>query len=294
MNRSLKWSLFAAFVFSFGFDRLSKACVDQITQWPALGPLFFQAHSNPGFILQSMSDTSSLARVVFVSSLYGFLFFGFFLLHAILPAALPKLRVGITLFFSAITGNCYDRAFNGAVSDFICFRFSERVVYFNLADVVMWVGLGLILTSLYQSDRVIWHPNSKRKKYLVDQVFQYKWAVQTSLIALSSTLILILFSYSYLMHGPMAGQSGNGMVYLLSAGSLGVLFSAVIFYAGVLFSHRSAGPLYAFERYVEGLLNGESQEFTLRKTDDHQNLILVAEKLKNNLIKNGEIKNEKN
>ena len=268
--------------------------MEEIIQWHSIGPLYFEAHSNPGFILQSLSGVSSLARVVFVSSLYGFLFFGFFLLQSILPPALPKLRIGITLFFAAITGNCYDRAIQGAVTDFICFNFGNRVVYFNVADVFMWIGLGFILVTMYQADHLIWHPNSKRKKYLVDQKFQYKWAFQTALIALSSTLILILFSYSYLMHGPMAAANANGWVYLMSAGILGVLFSIFIFYAGVLFSHRSAGPMYAFERYVEALLNGEDENFTLRKTDDHQHLMVMAEKLKLNFKKLGGEKNEKN
>ena len=282
MDLKLKLKLFAIFLLSFGLDQVTKSLA--VESWPSLGPIFFQVHTNSGFILQSLTNVSSLARVVFISSLYGFLFFGFFLLQSFLSEKLISLRVGLTLFFSAVTGNGFDRAFHGAVTDFICFNFGSNIIYFNVADIIMWVGLALIVVSAYRDQDQIWHPRTKRKQYLIDQSLQYKRAFQTSLIAFSSSLILILFSYSFALNtSSFAAQDSNKTIYLFSAALLGILFSAITFYSGVFFSHRSAGPLYAFERYVEALLNGENQTFELRKTDDHQHLMIIAEKLKNNL-----------
>ena len=236
--------------------------------------------NNAGFILQTLSQSSVFARIVFVCSLYGFLFFGFFLVQSLLPALLARLRIGLTLFFAAITGNCFDRAFDGAVNDFICLDIGSRTFFFNFADTFMWVGMALTLISLYQSDREIWHPNSKRKKYLIDAAYQYRLAFQAATIAFSSTFILILFSFTYIINSP-GTQSINGFAYLMSAGALGALFSVIIFFVGVLYSHKSAGPIFAFERYVDALLKGEKANFSLRKADQHQEYLeRLAVKLK--------------
>ena len=223
MKRSFLLLLICVFLTTFIFDRLSKSILlESVLHWSSVGPFFFEAHLNQGFILQTLSQSSVMARVVFVSSLYGFLFFGFFLVQSILSGSLSSLRMGLTLFFSSISGNGYDRAFSGAVTDFICYRFKERTFYFNLADIFMWIGVSLILYSIFRYDQEIWHPNSKRKRYLIDQAYQYKWAFQISLIALSGTLIFILFSYSFMTYGSMHLQNTDGLAYLLSAGALGV------------------------------------------------------------------------
>ena len=268
------------FIFAFAIDRVTKSHIDWFHSWNHSGPFSFEKYLNAGFILQSFSDHSAFARIVFVSSLYGFLFFGFFLIQYMLPAPLKLLRVGLTLFFASITGNCFDRAMDGAVTDFIGFTTATQTVYFNFADVFMWIGLGCVLYSIFKSDAQIWHPNSKRKKFIINLRYQFRSAFQTSLVAFSATLIVILFSFTYLMNVANGIASTDAHAFLLSAGSLGLLFSLVTFFASVVFSHRSAGPLYAFERYVDALLRGENVKFSLRKNDDHQDLLQLAEKLK--------------
>ncbi len=278
-----KLGLAAIFFVVCYLDRLSKNHVPDLMRQGKFGPIFFEPHDNAGFILQTLSQSSAFARVVFVCSLYGFLFFGYFLIQTLLPEKLPKLRVGMTLFFAAISGNCYDRAFFGTVNDFICYYISDRTVYFNVADIFMWIGFGLTLISLYQNDKEIWHPNSKRKKFLVDSAYQYRWAMQASIIAFSSAFILVLFSYTFILNSP-GGHAWNGVAYLMSAGALVGLFSAIVFFVGVVYSHRSVGPLVAFERYVDSLLKGEKTQFTLRKGDEHQDYLeRVAKKLKDRL-----------
>ena len=279
MRQSFKTLLFLAFFIPLAMDQLSKSHLDSFLLLQKWGPFYFESHLNPGFILQSLSQISSLARIVFVSSLYGFLFFGFFLLQSALPQTLKPLKVGITLFFSAITGNSLDRIMNGAVLDFICVSMGSRQFYFNFADVSMWIGAALVFYSFARSESVIWHPNSKRNNYLVDYRYQFKWAFQTALIAMSSTLILILFSYTFMMHVSGSADRAHGNVFLICAGLLGATFTLLTFFAGVLFSHRSAGPIYAFEKHIEALLQGEETTFRLRENDEHQNLVALSEKL---------------
>ena len=280
MRQSFKTLLFLAFFVPLGMDQMSKSHLDSFLLFRQWGPIHFESHLNSGFILESLSQISSLARIVFVSSLYGFLFFGFFLLQSALPHTLKPLKVGITLFFSAITGNSLDRVMNGAVLDFICIPMGSRQFYFNFADVTMWIGTALIFYNFARSESLIWHPNSKRKSYLVNYRYQFKWAFQTALIAMSSTLILILFSYTFMTHiSSVARAPNSGSAYLICAGLLGAAFSILTFLSGVMFSHRSAGPIYAFEKHVEALLRGEQSTFRLRENDEHQNLVELSEKL---------------
>ncbi len=284
MNRTFVFFLICVFLACVGIDQLSKNYFfETILHLGSIGPFFFESHFNSGFVLQTLSHASVMSRVVFISSLYVFIFFGFFFLQSLLAEPLPALRIGLTLFFASITGNAFDRAFKGAVSDFVCLKIGNRLFYFNFADVIMWIGFAMILHSLYFAEHAIWHPNSKRKKYLVNTRYQFKWAFQSSLVTLSGTLILILFAYSFMVYGPVKLQAVDGYAFLFSASALGFLFSTIVFYAGVIISHRSAGPLYAFERFVEKLLQGEDASLTLRKTDEHQHLLVLASRLKEKL-----------
>jgi signal peptidase II len=268
------------FAIAFGIDRFTKLSLERFVSMKSFGPFTFEAHRNAGFILQSFEGASAWSRIVFVASLYGFLFFSYFFLEWLLPASVKRLRLAITLFAAAITGNFYDRAFEGSVLDFVTVNFASQSFYFNFADVFMWVGLAGVLMEIFKEGDRIWHPRDKRKQWLIDGAYQLRSAIQSGLVALSLTLILTLFTYTYLASST---HSDLALPCLYCMSALGLLFTIVSFVFSVLISHRSAGPLFAFEKYVESLLRGESTKFSLREKDEHQKLILLARKLKTRL-----------
>ncbi len=255
----------------------------------------FQKFYNAGFILHSLNEISSLTRVVFVCTLFGFIFFSYFLLHSILNPTLTRLKIGITLFFTAIASNTIDRVLNGAVTDFICVTLFSNKYIFNFADVYMWVGFGIVLYSIFKDQSKIWTPNSKRKKHFINTVYQSKWAFKLVLVTLSCSVVLILFSYTFIRHYTQQLSREDGAIFLASSIIISLILSAFTFYAGVLFSHKSAGPLYSFEKYVDGLLKGENKNFVLRSGDEHKHLVELAEKLRLEISqKNGTNKGKKN
>lgn len=255
----------------------------------------FQKFYNSGFILHSLNEISSLTRVVFVCTLFGFLFFAYFLLQSILNPNLVRLKIGITLFFTAIASNTIDRVLNGAVTDFICVTLFNNKYIFNFADVFMWVGFGVVLYSIFKDQSKIWTPNSKRKKHFINTVYQSKWAFKLVLVTLSCSVVLILFSYTFIRHYTQQLSREDGTIFLASSVIISLILSAFTFYAGVLFSHKSAGPLYSFEKYVDGLLKGENKNFVLRSGDEHKHLVELAEKLRLEIgQKNGTNKGKKN
>lgn len=72
----------------------------------------------------------------------------FFLRHHIRREG-PKARLGTALFLGGALGNLIDRIATGFVIDFIDFHFWP---VFNLADICICVGVGLIVWSMLQNE----------------------------------------------------------------------------------------------------------------------------------------------
>ena len=53
-----------------------------------------------------------------------------------------------------------------------------------------------------------------------------------------------------------------------------------LFVFGRILSHRTAGPIYAFETYLRDLIRGKDRKFKLRKGDDFKHLEELADALR--------------
>ena len=49
-------------------------------------------------------------------------------------------------------------------------------------------------------------------------------------------------------------------------------------------SHRSSGPLYAFEQYLDNLIKGRDRKLVLWDSDNYEHLEKVADKLRVHFI----------
>ena len=58
------------------------------------------------------------------------------------------------------------------------------------------------------------------------------------------------------------------------------LLCLIAFVAGVIISHKSAGPVYAFELYVSDLIRGKDRKLKLRDGDNYQHLEELADRLR--------------
>lgn len=67
--------------------------------------------------------------------------------------------------------------------------------------------------------------------------------------------------------------------------SLSLLFSVLIFLISIYLSHHLSGPLYAFELYVEHLLQGRDRVLKLREGDQSKHLERIAADLKEHFDK---------
>jgi signal peptidase II len=73
--------------------------------------------------------------------------------------------------------------------------------------------------------------------------------------------------------------------FAISYVAITLFFTAISFFLGLLISQRTAGPLYAFEKYVEDLLKGDQRDLKLREGDNYKHLEKIASDLKNHFHK---------
>ncbi|MBU6152774.1 MAG: signal peptidase II [Bdellovibrionales bacterium] len=275
----LKFALFLGCVL---IDQISKKSVGALSTWNTSLPgfFFFESHQNPGFIFQTLSDVSVMARVVFTCSLFALLAFAYFIIQNLLTHPLRRLRIALTLLLGSIAGNSLDRALLGGAIDFICIRTGSDLIYFNFADVIMWLGTSMTMISLVQDRDLIWHPDSSRKTLLINRGLQLRIATFTTLIVFFAFLVLTFFSFTFLTHVLHHDAAEAGLAYLIGISPLLLLFLAITFYFSIVFSHRIAGPLHAFRKFVERLSESPEQRLILRKSDEHKELEVLAEKLR--------------
>ena len=113
----------------------------------------------------------------------------------------------------------------------------------------------------------------RRKKKLINTQLQLRWTLWfVGITAL--TLLLVFSALSTTLLGMeefrLATANGGAMDVLirsfLTAASAGL---AIAFLAGIMLSHRIAGPLYRFENFLEAVERGEqTEECHIRKNDD--------------------------
>lgn len=238
---------------------------------------------NPGIIGGTLSGLPPLLTVVTFSTMGAFLLFLFFLAQYLLPIRAPQLRAGLSILMGGISGNASDRLIHGHVTDFVAVG---SLCVLNLADVAQWVGYALVAVGLARSSAAIWREKESRHRYWIDVPFQLRFALKTVAVALGFALIVGTLSVAYLSAAiarTAPGQPASGPLiasFLISFGSVTLLYIAICFIASVVISHRLVGPIHAFRRFVSLLKAGKASEMRLRARDEFKVLETIARELR--------------
>lgn len=256
-----------------------------------IGPLHLILVQNDGAMLGLFSSLPAFLRVVtlstsgfFILSLYAFLQF-------LVPVKVLRLRFGLSLLVGGILGNVLDRTYHGFVIDFISFQVGNfHTPIWNLADMIQWVGYVLLIYSLFKDGKEIWPDEDTRRKFWINKKFQLKYAAIFIVTGILISLICMVFSYTYFKLvlkelGVLDNHAEYTKAFLVSFGILVLSFSISLFSIAKVISHRIAGPVYAFERFLSAALEGkgleeEKQALRLRAGDDFQHLEDLAEQVK--------------
>jgi signal peptidase II len=247
------------------------------------------SHINKGFIFGTLQDLPASLTLVTLSSMGGLLFFIYIIFIIMLSPQLNVLKAGLGLLVGGIIGNVVDRAIHGGTLDFLPIKLPLLPpIVFNPADVFQWIGALIIAYKIITKDNIIWYPENQRGFSLVNAKEQVKFALKFAAISLCTCLVLGLFALSYLtltLQSVNIASRSPAIGFAISYLAITLFFTTISFFAGLILSQRTAGPLYAFEKYVEDLLKGDKRDLKLREGDNYRHLEKIAGDLKNHFHK---------
>lgn len=115
-------------------------------------------------------------------------------------------------------------------------------------------------------------PSFRRRNYLINRSYQLSWAIGLVLVALGVmvlTALVCAFFFLYIYPGgPQIETSGHRLYVLLLVLWFGVC-ACVLVLAGVLLTHRTAGPMYRFRTIFHQIEAGDMKaRVHLRKNDN--------------------------
>jgi signal peptidase II len=230
------------------------------------GILGFVLHRNPGAMLGMFSDLPPVLRIVSLSTGGAFLVFAYSTIQYLLPMRSLVLRIGMSLLLGGILGNVTDRILWGSVVDFILLGSRElSTPAFNFADAIQWVGYFMVVFALIRDGQKLWPTEDTRKKIWINPRFQLKYCFVLVAIGFGFSIIAGVFCYTYIqimiddlvIGSPYLIERKFLYPFILTFISICAGFLLILFLIGRVLSHRTAGPLYAFELFLESLLKGK-------------------------------------
>jgi len=290
--KRLEWLLvILPLISTWTLDRSTKLWGSQLTEVIDLGVLQFSLHHNPGAMLGLFSNLPAVLRVVSLSTAGAFLVCIYLLIQYLLPIKSLVLRSGMSILLGGIIGNVTDRILYGHVIDFILFNFGSFLSpVFNIADALQWLGYGMIVFAIIREGEILWPENNARKRYWINSAFQLKYCFLLLGIGFGISLITSVFAFTYL-RVTMIELVGEDQAILdrflipfietLVLMTIGI--SLALFSVGKIISHRIAGPLYAFEKYLATLIENRDKpihKFKLRSHDEFKHLEPLAEEVR--------------
>lgn len=284
-------------------DQITKSWASGLSTEQNYGFLKLILVHNHGAMLGLFSELPAVLRIVTLSTSGIFILCIYSLIQYIIPRKVLGLRLSLSILVGGILGNVLDRILYGYVIDFISVQaFGWQSPIWNVADIIQWVGYVFMVFYLVKHSEKLWPDQNDRKTFWVNRKFQIKHSVFITVAGLFLTLISMVFAYTYLKV-TIEELVGNNPVlvekftkpFLITYIVLALIFSIILFTVGKLISHRIAGPLYAFERFLKDILDGKGltkagAALTLRTNDDFKHLEDLAEQVRKKMLKINEQK----
>lgn len=272
---------------TWGIDRVTKLLAMGIEGLNFYGFFGLVLHFNHGAMLGLFSDLPPVLRIVSLSTGGAFLLFSYAIVQLLLPIKSMTLRTGMSFLIGGILGNVTDRIVYGYVIDFLLIGNPQiHSPAFNLADALQWIGYGMIVLALVRESDILWPAQNVRKQYWVNPAFQLKYCFTLMGVGLGFALIAGVYSYTFLRVIIIDLVGHNSRVldqflwpFIITFVVVSLFFASILFLLGRILSHRTAGPLYAFDKFLNDLMSGNLRPLKLRSKDEFKHLELVAAQL---------------
>lgn len=259
--------------------------LDQLTK--RYGETLPTIHFNRGFILGFFAGQPPSIRIVTMAFSAAIIFTLYLVFLYLLPRRAKWLTFSLSLMMGGLFGNVIDKLMYAHTRDFIPFSLGNYHMVFNVADIMIWVGAAVIVWILIRHDDLIWYQETTRRQYLVNIPEQLSFSLQLTVIVFNACLLLSIFCFAFISSTFSVGFEGKVSVALALA-SITLFTCLFSFLAGIIMSHRRLGPLYAFDRFVNDLLEGKDRGLKLREKDNYKHLELTSEKLRKHFHKKTE------
>lgn len=269
------------------FDLITKKWGFGLQEPIHLGLINFTPAKNFGLVFGTFSEFKNLVRVVFFSTLGGYAMALFFvILYFLKNKPVPWFKLSLTIFVSGIMGNVVDKTLLGFVRDFLNIGIGPLKSYAcNFADIYLFIGTLMTIVCIYVFGDELWNERSNRKSFLINKRYQITMGLWNVSALLLVCVTLSLYSYSFLKsyidpHLQVEQQVYQyfflGLILIVS------IYSIIFFLFTIILTHRSAGPLIAFKRYIYDLKSGKADEvkLKLREDDFHKELETLANTMK--------------
>ena len=199
-------------------------------------------------------------------------------------------KSSFVLIIFAATSSLIDRIrIKGVLKIFHLFPESSYGLSFSWDDVCLMTGLMMLLASIYLHWDEISGKDSQRKTFLIDHAYQLRIAGFISFFIFCLGVSLSFFSYLYFKHYyfdlTLTGDQMITETLLIGLMTITLVFSIITFFAIIIYTHRTVGPIHAFERFINDRFYGKNVTLRLRKDDHLKQLEKIAEKI-NTIIEN--------
>lgn len=294
MKRTEWLIVFIPFILVWYIDYLTKSWAINSPEPFSLGILNFSLQYNPGSMLGAFSNLPSFLRVVSISTGGAFLVIIYALIQYLLPIKSLILRCGMSTVLGGILGNVTDRVLWGKIADFIYLSYGNFFIspVFNLADFFQWIGFLMVTYVIVKDGNVLWYEKNQRKELWINLSFQLKYCCLLLAIGLGISLVIMVFTYTYLRTVLIEIVGYNPVIiakflnpFLMTFSLICLAFCLILFTMGKIISHKMAGPIFAFEKYLYELLDAKMNKtsirsFKLRKNDEFNELESIGISIK--------------
>lgn len=264
-------------------DQLTKYWAHTISGREDFLFLIFKKFYNPGISFGQFSGGEPFVRIVFLSLFFGviFLLSTIIIFYFLNKKDLFSVRYPITFFISGIIGNGLDRILWGKVTDFIILKPYPYIV-FNVADIfIAFFGIQSIYI-IFKRANDIWYEENLRGFKIIDSTFQWSFSLKFALLTFFSNFLMASFCFTILNVLLKDSAVKSKMMGHIALGFSGITIFFALFSLlfGLIVTHRSAGPIFAFKRFLNELPKNEQAKLVLREQDYHKDLEQVANQVK--------------
>ncbi|MDA9793396.1 hypothetical protein N9B72_02310 [Bacteriovoracaceae bacterium] len=198
------------------------------------------------------------------------------------------IKAGVTGLFLSTISNFIDMTHKASVT--LIFHFKPLALSGNYASITKYLSIICIAAGCMIHLKELSGKESRRKTFLINPSYQIRTSTFFTFALIIQATTFGLFSYfyfnSFTFNFNTGGDEGIALPYLLAMLVISTLFAFISFFACVVYTQKTVGPLVAFERFIDDLIAGKDAKLDLRDGDHLQELKRLSDKLSHGIKSN--------